>query len=100
MQTEKISLLAQSIKSRIGPLSHPISYNGRHVSDRIVIAELENLIRICNATFPERSNYFSSITETIRSDGSLPLSRVIEILDVILELTFRTGVASIANVDI
>ncbi|MFI5419606.1 MAG: hypothetical protein ACHQ1H_01420 [Nitrososphaerales archaeon] len=99
MQIQKISLLAQSIKTRISPLSHSISYNGRHVSDRLVIAELESLLRICNSAFPKRSKYFSSIDERIRSDGSLPLDEVVEVLDVILDLALRETAISVSTAD-
>jgi hypothetical protein len=91
LEPRKISLLAQSIQSRIGPLSHAINYNGKHVSDRLVIAELENLLRISKSSFPEHSDYFTSIEAEIRSDGSLPLSKVVEVLDYILELALRNS---------
>jgi hypothetical protein len=88
VEPKKISLLAESIKSRIGPLSHAINYNGRHVSDRLVIAELENLVRISGATFTEHSTYFSGIQQEITS-GNIPLSKVVEVLDYISELAVR-----------
>ena len=90
MEPKKISLLADSIRSRIGPLSHAISYNGPHVSDRLVIAELENLVRISKSTFAEHSDYFSQVEQEITS-GSMALSRVVEVLDYIRELTLRSG---------
>ena len=90
MDPNKISLLADSIKSRIGPLSHAISYNGRHVSDRLVIVELENLVRISNSAFPGKSEYFSEIQKELTS-GNIPLSKVIEVLDYISELALRSA---------
>lgn len=90
MEPKKISLLADSIKSRIGPLSHAINYNGRHVSDRLVIAELENLVRISGVTFPEQAPYFSEIQQEI-TGGNIPLSKVVEVLDYINELAIRRG---------
>jgi len=97
LNSQKISLLAESIKSRISPLSHTISYNSKHVSDRLVIAELENLLRICNSTFPQQSNYFSSINQKIHADGTLPLDEVIQVLDVILELALRERALSVSS---
>ena len=91
LESKKISLLAQSIQSRIGPLSHAINYNGKHVSDRLVIAELENLLRISKLSFPSHSEYFSMIEEEIRSDGALSLSKVIDVLDCISELALRSS---------
>jgi hypothetical protein len=99
LQAQKISLLAQSIKTRVGPLSHSISYNGRHISDRVVIAELENLLRICNSSFPEKSEYFSSINEKIQSDGSLPLDEVVKVLDVIIDEALRKTAVSVSASD-
>ncbi len=89
MEPKKISLLADSIKSRIGPLSHAINYNGRHVSDRLVIAELENLIRISNSTFSGHSQYFAEVEQEI-TGGNIPLAKVIEVLDYISELAWRS----------
>ena len=89
MEPKKIALLADSIKSRIGPLSHTINYNGRHVSDRLVMAELESLVRISNSTFLGHSEYFLEVEREI-STGSIPLSKVVEVLDYITELTFRS----------
>ena len=89
MEPKKISLLADSIRSRIGPLSHAINYNGRHVSDRLVMAELENLVRISNSTFPGHSEYFAGIEQDI-TGGNLPLAKVIEVLDYISELAWRS----------
>jgi len=89
MEPKKVSLLADSIKSRIGPLSHAINYNGRHVSDRLVIAELENLIRISKSTFPGHSDYFAGMEQEITS-GNIPLSKVVEVLDYITELALRS----------
>ena len=89
MEPKKISLLADSIRSRIGPLSHAINYNGRHISDRLVIAELENLIRISNSTFPGHSDYFQSFEQEITGDN-IPLARVVEVLDYISELALRS----------
>ena len=97
MNSQKISLLAESIKSRISPLAHTISYNGKHVSDRLVIAELESLLRICDSSYPQKSKYFSSIKEKIHNDGSLPLDEVVEVLDVILELALRDTAVSVSN---
>src|SRR5271165_3672916 len=91
LESKKISLLAESIQSRIGPLSHAINYNGKHVSDRIVIAELENLLRISKSSFPSHSEYFRMVEEEIRSDGTLPLSKVIDVLDYISELALRSS---------
>ena len=90
MEPKKISLLADSIRSRIGPLSHAINYNGRHVSDRLVIAELENLCRISSSTFCGHSDYFMEVEQEIRT-GSIPLTKVVEVLDYITELTFRSS---------
>jgi hypothetical protein len=89
LEPKKISLLADSIRSRIGPLSHAINYNGRHVSDRLVIAELENLIRISNSTFPGHSDYFGGVEQEITA-GNIPLTKVIEVLDFISELAWRS----------
>lgn len=91
MEPNKILLLSQSIQSRIGPLSHAINYNGKHVSDRLVIAELENLLRISKSSFPGHSEYLGEIEQEIRSDGTLPLSKVIEVLDYISELALRNS---------
>ena len=93
MEPKKISLLADSIKSRIGPLSHAINYNGRHVSDRLVIAELENLVRISSATFPGHLDYFSGVQQEI-TNGNIPLSKVVEVLDYISELAIRRTAAT------
>ncbi len=90
MEPKKISLLAESIKSRIGPLSHAINYNGRHVSDRLVLAELENLVRISNSTFPGHSDYFSEVEQEI-TGGNIPLTKVVGVLDYITELVFRSA---------
>jgi hypothetical protein len=90
LEPQKILLLAESIKSRIGPLSHAINYNGRHVSDRLVIAELESLVRISNSTFPGHSSYFSEIEQGITS-GNIPLPKVVEVLDYITELALRSN---------
>lgn len=90
MDPKKILLLADSIKSRIGPLSHAINYDGRHISDRLVVAELENLIRISNFTFPDHSEYFSEAEHEIIK-GSIPLPKVLEVLDCITELAFLSS---------
>jgi len=56
-----------------------------------VIAELENLLRISKSTFPGHTEYFSQIEQEIRSDGTLPLSKLIEVLDYISELALRNS---------
>jgi predicted DNA-binding ArsR family transcriptional regulator len=94
LDPRKISLLAESIRTRIGPLSHAISYNGRHVSDRIVIAELENLIRISMTMFPEHADYFTKIQQDITA-GNVPLVKVVETLNFIDDLALRR--ASVNN---
>jgi len=90
LDPSKITLLCDSIRSRIGPLSHAISYNGRHISDRLVIAELENLVRISNSAFPGHSEYFTAIQQEITS-GNVPLTRLVEVLDFISELALRSA---------
>jgi len=56
-----------------------------------VIAELENLLRISRSTFPDHTEYFSQIEEEINSDGTLPLSKLVEVLDYISELALRNS---------
>lgn len=56
-----------------------------------MIAELENLLRISRSTFPDHTEYFSQIEEEINSDGTLPLSKLVEVLDYISELALRNS---------
>ena len=88
MNPKKISLLAGSIRTRIGPLSHAINYNGRHVSDRVLIAELENLLRISRAAFPENEEYFQNVQRELTT-GNVRLARLIEVLDQIDDLALH-----------
>lgn len=88
MDPRKISLLVDSIRTRVGPLSHSINYNGRHGSDRLLVAELENLLRISRATFPENDEYFENVQRELTT-GSVRLARLIEVLDFIDDLALR-----------